>query len=340
MRTELRKTVKMMMGITALLVVTGCNEKMPLRYQEKEVLNEVVDTIMRLHAHGVFITCVEQKDVTADNGSKGRDVYVVNAGHVLQTYRIEGHKVLNVRSLRMRHLRNTTVHEEYRDVFASVIKSNDTTKLTNERIITLAQKVLTQLPNMLTLNEAPQLFKNNPMVTIVDMGIYPSSSSLPSNKVCWNNIWWVQQWLGSADAFPIVETFCQSMMEIEADSVPCEYECFFEDYPHFARIVAALPNIGSYPAYLRAVPLFTEKDLAVEKDTPQVALKKTRENVHYAVQYPYTLFPIPPGRSPFPSIRNYTAGDKFKVNVGNECFLIETFANGNLKKNTQKYSEL
>jgi len=322
-----RMVMKVTMGLSVLLMLVGCQEKLPERHKEEEVLNEVIDTIMRIRLHGVFITCIEQKGVPSDSSSKEYNVYLMNAGRVLQTYRIENNKVLNVRSLKANHLGSTTTHEEYRDAFVTVLGGDNKTKITSERIIDLFSMLdFTHLPNMLNLNNrTPLSFESSPTITMVDMNIYMPLSQIPPNRVYWNN-WLVRKWTGTPDETPIaIKAFCQSMMEIEAKPSPCEYTYFLEDYPRLARIVASLPDIGNYPAYLRAVPLFTWEEIEAEKDVPFIELDKTRKNVHYAVQYPYTLFPIPPNRSPFPAVRKYTPGDKFRVSYGNGLYLIETF---------------
>ena len=106
--------------------------------------------------------------------------------------------------------------------------------------------------------------------------------------------------------------------------------------PRVARVAAVLPDIRNYPSYLRAVPLIAEEDLEVAKVFPLIDLEKTRENVRYALEAPYVFLPIPPKRSPFPAVRKYKTGDKFRVNYGSRCFLIETFANGSIAEDSGK----
>jgi len=81
----------------------------------------------------------------------------------------------------------------------------------------------------------------------------------------------------------------------------------------------------NYPSYLRAVPLLTAEELEAEKDTPVINTEKARYHVQFATRLPYALVPVPEKESPFPNIRKYTPGDKFKVKYGDGYMLIETF---------------
>ena len=247
-----------------------------------------------------------------------RDVYVFASIYVLQTYRIENNRVFNFRCLNYRDLDEHTI---YRDL--------DT-----------AHEAIRQLSSMMQQEDQLRqpLPENNPRVTVVNMNISSPiySTPFPSGYIAWYD-WRVCGWTGTPEDAPeIIRILCQNAMQVTSlpsQSCADDYEILS---PSTERSALSLPDIKNYPSYLRAVPLFTEKELGAEKDTPLIDSAKTRKNVHYAVQYPYTLFPIPPGRSPFPTVLNYTPGNKFKVSDEGGLFLIETFVNGNLGENTQK----
>ena len=300
-----------MMGMTALLVA-GCGERLP-----DEMLNDVFCGFSgtRDAVDGASITYIESQNLSTTHVFK--NICVFTSLCVLQTYRLENNRIVDFRCLNYRDLKNHAIYQDY----------------------VIASETLNQQPNLLQLENEPLLSLENGLNIIVDM-YYPSrwdeKTIAPPNRILWDR-WRVQKWVGTSDEVPSeIEMFFKNA--ILATLSPTQ-SCI-EDYGKFGRsterAAAVLPDIRNYPAYLRAVPVFTEKEVEAERDTPLVNLELTRQNVQYAIKFPYILFPIPPGRSPFPSIRNYTAGDKFKVNVGNECFLIETFTNGNLMENTQK----
>jgi hypothetical protein len=89
----------------------------------------------------------------------------------------------------------------------------------------------------------------------------------------------------------------------------------------------------SYPAYMRAIPLLTEEDLKSEKDTPIIDVEKARYHVGFAIRHPYMLIPVPEKKSPFPAVKKYAPGDKFKANYLDDTWhLVETFAGEGISK--------
>ena len=318
---------KMAVGFVMFIALVLLGAFTLVLYQEysgrlpDEMLNDVFCGFAgtRDAADGALITCIEQQNVSTNPVLKIRDVCSFTSLRSLQTYRIENKSVWDVRCLNYRDLDKHAICKEF-GVIHEEIK---------------------QLPNILEQEkDSPLSLNNNKSVSVID--IYYSSSrlhnesSMPPNRILWHG-WKTLKWAGVPDEVPVtIKTFCRNA--ILAASLPSQ-SCVddYEKLGFFTRRAAiALPDIENYPAYLRAVPLFTEKELEAEKDTPLIDLDTTRKNVQYAVRFPCVLFPIPPKRSPFPSVRKYTAGDKFKVNDENGCFLIETFVNGSLVKETKK----
>ena len=260
---------------------------------------------------------VTYMEYTSD--SKACDAYVFDASRILQTYRIEGSRVLNFRSLWYRHW-----HDERRNKFYA------------------PDETLNQLPNVLESEAVPLQSPNDgPSVTIVDISTVIWGATGSVNMVRWGDRWRAQKWTGTPDEAPAeVEVFRQRMAQAQTQATPISritYVDYYKDvYPLWTRKAATLPGIGDYPAYLRAIPLFTEKELEARKDTLLIDLEKARPNVQVAVQQPYTLLPISPKRSPFPKARKFTPGDKFRVNYKGDWFLIETFANGSIGSKAEK----
>jgi len=287
-----------------------------------EKINEVAYDAVRGKAL-LDVAYVERKIISNDSDAECYDIYVLCAWRALQTCRIENGVLFNFRSLNSRDLFDEDGYEVYH-----------------------AGKALSQLPNVLQPDMKPSRHsEGNPIITIVkliDPRPHPESMVVQDmgNTIAWADRWWAQKWIGTSNEAPaVVEAFCQLMMQPEATCSEIVMSFFFEigvKSPRTAWAAATLPDIRNYPAYLRAVPLMTEAEIAAATDIPLVDLEKTRLNVHYAVRYPYVFLPIPPKRSPFPTLKRYATGDKVKVNYGGECFLIETFVNGSIEKNSGK----
>ena len=172
-----------------------------------------------------------------------------------------------------------------------------------------------QLSKRLEQNETDtKPLTNEPVVTITEIGHFPRTSledyypypySPERGFVTWS-YWSARQWAGTLD------------------KVPAEVEGFRKT---IEQTVSAPEHVKNYRSYVRTVPLITKEALEAEKDTPLIDLKKTR--YHVTLGYPYLLIPVPERRSPFPAVRNYTPGDKFKVqyeyNGKMYDYLIETF---------------
>jgi hypothetical protein len=320
MRTIVKRTIKVMLVIPALLIIFVLIILTRVVYWEytnrssAEELNDVMLSLRRSRAPG-NVTYIEQKNTsTGDRDVTTYDIYVLNGWWVLQMCRIKNGALQNFRSL----------------------NALDLSDYTGEAMYPTTYKIIEQLPNnMLQQDKLPSNFPTDtPITTIINMSIPRDwGKPIPADIAIWGGDWWIRRWTGTFSEVPIaVEAFCQRMIQVESSNSGWCADLFKNTSHWFtARTVAALPDIRDYPAYLRAIPLFTEEALEAEKDTPLIALEEARQNVHYAVQYPYIFFPIPPKRSPFPTARKYTAGDKFRVNYEGGCFLIETFVNESLK---------
>ena len=328
MKVIIKRILKVIVIIIVVMVVIVASFALfvvfdKYRYRmPDEKINEVAYDAVRGKAL-LDVTYVERKVTSNENDTKCYDIYVLSAWRTLQTCRIENGLLLNFRSLNSRDLSDNEGDEVY-----------------------CAGEALNQLPNILRPDMKPSpCSEDNPIITIVkliDPSPHPDSMLVPDmgNAIAWADGWWVQKWIGTSNEVPaVVESFCQLMMQPEATCSEIVMSFFFDigvKSPRTAWAAAALPDIRNYPAYLRAIPLMTETEIAAAKDIPLVDLEKTRLNVHYAVKYPYVFFPIPPKRSPFPTLKKYTSGDKVKVIYRGECFLIETFINGSIEKNNGK----
>ena len=311
-------TIVVMVVIVAFFALFAVFDKYRYRMPD-EKLNEVAFDAVRGKAL-LDVTYVERKNTSNENGAECYDVYVLSAGRTLQTCRIENGVLFNFRTLNNYDLSGKEGDEVY-----------------------CAGEALNLLPNVLQSDMKPSNYsENNPVITVVklkDPRPHPYSMVVPNmgNTIAWADDWWAQKWIGTSNDAPmVIEAFCQLMIQEEASHREAIMGFFSElgaRSPRTAWAAAALPDIRNYPAYLRAVPLMTEAEIAAAKDIPLVDLEKTRLNVHYAVRYPYVFLPIPPKRSPFPMLKKYTPGNKVKVNYGGECFLIETFVNGSVEQN-------
>ena len=169
-----------------------------------------------------------------------------------------------------------------------------------------------QLPNILKPDSIlPRVSGEHPIVAIIDMHTLAPDHLTPSpNVLVWDDWWKVRKWVGvTNDVPPVIATY----------------------YQYYIQTTALPENQRSYLSYLRAVPLLTKEELDKEKDTPIIDVEKARYHAQRAIYKPYVLFPIPEKKSPFPAVRKYTPGDKFKVKFRDEYFLIETFAGGKEK---------
>ena len=165
-------------------------------------------------------------------------------------------------------------------------------------------KAIGQLPNWLEQNDTlPKPLASSPVVTLTEVSW--NAFAPPSPETFTWSRWTARQWVGTPEEVPEeVETLRQNITQ--AVSAP---EC-----------------VKKYRSYLRAVPLITKESLEAEKDTPLIDLEKTRYHAQCSLAKPYLLIPIPERKSPFPTVRNYTPGDKFKVSYRDGYYyLIETF---------------
>jgi len=287
-----------------LVVSTGC----VILSEWEENRNEVVYSFYRMLTHGVGITCVEQTSNLICHDLKTTDVFIDASPAILQTYRIEGRKIVNCRwTNRFHDLCDLDTDEEYNTAY-------DKHEVFIEKESNL-REMFRQQPNRLTQRDThPSPLKNGSIVTVTGIGWGPF---LPLPETLTWSCWSARQWAGISSEAPVeIEAFCQAI----------------------AQVVSAPECVKHYRSYLRAVPLFTEADMEAEKKTPLVKLDVTRYHVKNAIQYPYTLFPIY-GSPFFSSARTYKPGDKFKVQQEYEgevyYFLIETFAKGKPTQNKE-----
>ncbi|MCL2103625.1 MAG: hypothetical protein FWH21_01000 [Kiritimatiellaeota bacterium] len=243
------------------------------------------------------ITCIEQTKGLNDNSVKVSDVCIAS-GFMLQTYRIQGNRIVNYH------------WSDYLLYGVRHLQEDDKKQTAWKECETLIDKMWAmrkaheQLPNRLVQSETrPQRLGNSPVVTITAMREGLWIPSTPNSSTHWNN-WAAWQWAGAPDEVPeAIEVFRQSAVQ-----------------------VASVPKyVKSHLAYLRAIPLFTEEELEVEKDTPLIDLQEARYHIRNAIRYPCLLIPIPKGQSLFRTTLNYTPGDKFRVSYGDGYMLIETF---------------
>ena len=308
--------VKFLVCITVLLMCAGCfnvtttknpdgtrttrrwveNLHQRTAFRER---NEVVQSFCRIQAEGISITCIEQVGVSTNVNVS--DVYIECAPFILQTYRIENNKIVNCRwSDHFDDSRDFLTDEKYRDACDG--HENFRNKQRAMRSAFLG------LPNRLGQNDTPSVSLNGGQVVMVTeigwtLGI-PHSPQL--GFVQWG-FWETRQWTGVPEESPVeIGTFCQAITQ-----------------------AVSSPECGKrYRSFLRAIPLLTDADLERERDTLLIELEKARYHAQYATGRPYVLFPVPERRSPFPAVRGYKPGDKFKVKKGDGYFLIETFKGG------------
>lgn len=273
------------MGMITLLMLAGCENR-----EKRERLdgfnNEVLMAIRRVRGQGVGVRCIEREDPEAQGN---HDVLLQHSAHVLQSYRIEDHTVTQFYCAEL----------DYESMLDCV---------GNEYCHTFG--LIWQLPNALKPDSAPVvILDGHAAVTIVDMGwSIGISKEKPPNflegAVLWDDVWFTWKWAGDAhDVTPPIEVYQQRALQ-----------------------AVCLPeHRKEYPSYVRAVPLLTQEDMEAEKETPLIDLEKTRYHAKCAVAHPYTLFPVPEKRSPFPAVKTYAPGDKFSVISRSGFFLIETF---------------
>jgi len=252
------------------------------------------------------VSCFEQMGASTDNALKTSDVYVNSEPFILQMYRIEGRKVFNCRWI--------TNFDDQHDFTTDEERWTD-----NEAYHTFCYKrramweTLNKLPNKLgEIDASESLLGEASTVVVTSMNwVYEIPPPPELGCVMWG-VWGVRQWtrMPSELLLAEVEAFCQSI----------------------TQVLSAPKYLKKYRSYLRAVPLLTQEALEAEKDTPLIDLKKSPYYVRRATTIPYVLFPVSGSGSPFPAVRGYKPGDKFKVRNEFEdepCyFLIETFARG------------
>ena len=229
--------------------------------------------------------------------SGSHDITVMSLPYLFQNYRVDGDTITHCYFL----TNGTSAFDALLDTFNSKDHS--------------VFDVLPPQSKLLTSDETiPSPLSNSSRVTIVAMkrGLWsPEELSEAEGMVGWN-YWLVRNWIGFSDkALPEIDRIRQTVTQTLVS-------------PEYRR---------HYPSYLRAIPLFTEKEVEAEKDTPTIDFRTARYHTQLAVGLPYTLIPVTEKGSPFPIIRKYSPGDKIKVLVegslsfsGKPCYyLIETF---------------
>ena len=282
-----------------LIMYAGC-----AMFQSDEERNKVVSQVSRAEKEALFgtqVAIIEQTNISADNALKTSDVYVRNS-NFLQAYRIENHTIMNYR---WSEYRRYEFHDSATD---NETRPERRDHITYSDKLYAMHKAFWQLPNRLEQNEIHfQPFGNATVVTVTEMCVNNFLPIPQKSGVKWGN-WAAWQWAGTFDEAPsAIETFRQAL----------------------EQIVSVPKNEKSYGSYLRVIPLFTKEALEAEKDTPLIDLKKVQYHVLFALRHPYLLIPVPEQKTPFPAVRGYIPGDKFKVQCHDDgtpyYFLIETF---------------
>ena len=260
-------------------------------YSEKKewqdtVRNEVTDATKRTARNGGTVYMIEQR-MPASDALRVCDVVFINPSHLLQRYHIEGHTVINYHHLLRHDAKVDMPEEKYYSAF--------TIFLNLDRLDTIPERVKEgfDFKELERLNMSAALSGDSPILTVIEAYSNRRDESFG-----------VRKWTGATNGVPsVITAFYQNVIQKTS-------------LPEYAK---------SYPSYLRAIPLLTEVDMEAEKDTPVIDSEKARYHTEWAIFSPYTLIPIPEKKSPFPAVRKYAPGDKFRVNYWDKWFLIETF---------------
>ena len=303
MRTEWGKMVKMMIGVFALMAVSGCLTKTNpdgTRVARDWVVNllgpsaeqkEIMDSFSYC-AQGSGAACIEKIHITTNGTLKVRDVYV-SADMFWQSYRIQGKRVVSYRW-----------PDYYSDSHGSVVQDGAFRDKQSAM-----WKTLHQLSSKLEYREASPVSLESDSAVIVTSMIELGLSLPSSDSFTWT-YWNAWQWaLASSEAPEEIDAFCQAVEQ-------------FLSAPEYEKQCSS---------YLRAVPLFTKEALDAERNTPVVKQESIHYLARFARRYPYLLIPMSGRSAPFYSIaKKYTPGDKFKVREEWDgqvyYYLIETFA--------------
>ena len=259
----MKQILKMMVCVTTLSVLGGC-----AMVKTDEERNEVLRSNYRIEADGHLVINIEQSNVSANNTSKQSDVYVQSAP-LLQTYRIEGRKIINCRWV------DTGVDLEWPDKVHPVI----------------LWQTLQQLPNKLLEQNgtSSNLLENNSAVTITAMR-WDLDSPIPEAWAQWTAL----QWTGAHEEVPAtVKEFRQTI--INAVSKPKyvkKYRSYLRAVPLFTKEALDaekntplvkldetsyhIRNAVRYPYLLIPVP---------EKKVPFPAMQEYNPGDKFKVQY-------------------------------------------------------
>jgi len=304
MKAMLKEKTKQIMTVTALLVLAGCcghdREEAPF---DKLRNNELVYTLAwsGLTSDGTAVEFVEK--VSANNGIRVCHA-VCYDGDNLQAYRIEGRNVVTYRYLKD----SLSVVDDAETFLRMTIR-----KLENPHAFS-GDKSMEKYYAEQTEKVSGQI---NAVASGDMLGILPQEGL----RV---------MYAGTGYAFAF-SSFRKETREWVSSEVPLAVEAF---YQRVLQETSKPEHKRSFPSYVRAIPLFTEEELAAEKDTPVFDWEKAGYHVLYACRYPYALIPVLENDSPFPSVKTYVPGNKFKVSregYGDgepPYFLIETFAGG------------
>ena len=286
--------------------------------------NEVVYSFDRILAEGIGVSCIEQTTVSTD-GYRVSDVYVDAAPFIVQTYRIGNRTVTDCRWIYCLDDRSDFVSDEEYQTSRNAYKNFRDKQWAMRDVFRL-------LPNCLEQDSTPpQLSSYSSMITVTSMGwdgpggppvpyeegitvwdyegarqwAYLSDKDKADFKpFCTWNHWGVWRWAGDIMETPAeVTAVCQALRQMVS-------------HPEYKK---------HYRSYVRAIPLFTKEDIETERNTRLIELEKLPCYVQYSVRSPYVLFPVYGWGRPFPMVRKYKPGDKFKVREGGNYFLIETF---------------
>ena len=286
-RDAMKSMMKTAMGLSVLLTLAGCDNR---GQRDDEFSNEIVASHSMWRNKESRVYYFEKKD---PKSPEVRDVFLLRASHLLQIYRIENRTVTQCYFLTNDDSALDIIGQECFSVFNALLR----------------------LPNILKPDRAVSFnSEERHPVTIVNTrsGFREIDLDMLNQKdfVEWNGLW-AWKWTGTSN------------------ETPAEFDMFHQmalqsfSSPEYAR---------DYPSYVRAIPLFTEAELEAEKDTPIIDLseplkdaKRGHYHVVYAIGFSYALIPVPENRSPFPAVRKYTPGDKFKAENLGRWYLIETF---------------
>ena len=285
----MKRMMKTVLCLSVLFVMAGCREPdVPLR------------------GFGNYAThYYEEKD---PQNLETYEVTVFNPEQEFQIYRVEGHTVSRFHAVPCKDLD---------DAFGR-----------NACIMLI---IASKLPNMLNQTGMVRIEEaENPCVTIIDMtrdiGTIRTERSPFENEFMWDRLW-IRKWVGAIEDIQqegahAREQILRSWTELRLPEPIPEGHAGFRQ--RLADVICVPECARACPAYIRAVPLFSEEDREAEKDTPLIKVERGTPE-WLAIVYPYLLFPVPPDWQPLSSAENYALGNKFKVREGGNYYLIETF---------------